>query len=515
MNLENVTAELRPRTDWEAVEFGVRLIRRDAASIYRVWFTITLPMMILALLAIAYGPFPLLVSAIYWWLEPIADGPILRIISRRLFGESAAVRETLRSTLQLAVRNKIFLISPYRLHLARSIAMPITQLEGLRGERRRARAKALNSRILNHGIGVTAAYQHLVLALYLGAIVLVYLLVPSGYQDALGQEWLGLFWEDSSRLSTALSLVVFYAAQSALQPWFVGAGFGLYINCRTELEAWDIEVAFRRMVQRRTANAAAFALFLVFAVPMAALPNSVFAQNQSDSSVPQESSKPAEPLDGYWTEDEVLQALESVMADDALETYRDVEVWRKIDQEQDEPDGDTELPAWLGRALETAVAVVAVMLEFGLWLLVALILLLVFATRRHWMPYVGTGSGRQRQRTRVSVSVGEISADTLPANPAAEVSRLWASGRKRDAVSLLYRSSLYCAVVQHGVRLPPSATESQCVSAVTQRVDSEQSQYFVRVVSTWIQCAYGSREPEDATVQALCSEWSTHYGVVS
>ena len=30
----------------------------------------------------------------------------------------------------------------------------------------------------------------------------------------------------------------------------VAGGFGLYLNRRTELEAWDIEITFRRMARR-------------------------------------------------------------------------------------------------------------------------------------------------------------------------------------------------------------------------------------------------------------------------
>ena len=38
-----------------------------------------------------------------------------------------------------------------------------------------------------------------------------------------------------------------YAAVVAfLEPFYVAAGFGMYLNRRVELEAWDIEQEFRR-----------------------------------------------------------------------------------------------------------------------------------------------------------------------------------------------------------------------------------------------------------------------------
>src|SRR5688500_20026036 len=44
------------------------------------------------------------------------------------------------------------------------------------------------------------------------------------------------------------TLVIF-----ALEPFYVAAGFALYLNRRTLLEGWDIEVALRRIAQRHTA----------------------------------------------------------------------------------------------------------------------------------------------------------------------------------------------------------------------------------------------------------------------
>jgi hypothetical protein len=43
-----------------------------------------------------------------------------------------------------------------------------------------------------------------------------------------------------------ISSVAYAAAVGMLEPFYVAAGFGLYINRRVELEAWDIEQEFRR-----------------------------------------------------------------------------------------------------------------------------------------------------------------------------------------------------------------------------------------------------------------------------
>ena len=511
MNLENVTVEMRPRSEWEATDFGARMIRRDAGAIYKVWFAVTLPLLAIAMAVVFFTPYSAYALLLYWWFEPVADGAILRIISRRLFGEDANVRATLRAVPILAWKNRLFLFTPYRLHFARSVAMPVTQLEGLGGAARRARSKVLNLKIFNYGVGLTAAYEHLVLALYLGIILIGYSLIPAAYVDTLGNTWMDLFWLDSSRVATAAGLLVFYVAQTALQPWFVGAGFGLYINCRTQLEAWDIEVAFRRMVQRRAGTVAAAMVVALFLVPAVALPGTARAQDTDAVETDQ-------PVDedpgfvGFWSDEDVRPAIESVMASDALRTVETIEEWQRIrknEPEENSRDRDTSI---LDAALESLFDFISMMVEFGLWIALAALLLIVFLTRSRWLPYIGFETSTRPAARRIYLAGGELTADQLPDDIIAGVLESWRAGRKREALSLLYRGSVFAAVTEHGVRLPRSATEGACIRAVAAQTDTARSRFFRRIVHVWVRCAYGNQEPSDDAVLPLCSEWSQHFG---
>lgn len=49
----------------------------------------------------------------------------------------------------------------------------------------------------------------------------------------------------SPAISIALALV-YAAAVLAVEPFYVAAGFAMYLNHRVELEAWDVEQEFRR-----------------------------------------------------------------------------------------------------------------------------------------------------------------------------------------------------------------------------------------------------------------------------
>src|SRR5690606_163265 len=107
---------------------------------------------------------------------------------------------------------------------------------------------------------LTVLGMHLEGVFWLGLAGLLYLLLPQqmeldwDWQSMLqgsAAEWLWL--EHLSNLLYALILVFW-------EPIYVACGFTLYLNRRTALEAWDIELVFRRLRQRLTGSAYALAL---------------------------------------------------------------------------------------------------------------------------------------------------------------------------------------------------------------------------------------------------------------
>ncbi len=500
MNLDNVTAELRPRSAWEAADLGARLVRRDAVAIYKVWFAVSLPLLALALAMIYFTPWAGWALFLYWWFEPVLDGPILDIISRRLFGGEANVRQTIRATPRIAWRNKLFWLTPWRLHFARSIAMPLTQLEGLSGQERRKRASVLNNHVLNHGIGVTVVYHHLLMVVFIGVLLGALALIPAEYQGSDAFDTVFYAFEGEGKHAMATQLLLFYLAQTLLEPWFVGAGFGLYINCRTRLEAWDIEVAFRRMVARRQPAATALLALLVVATTGFHAPEASAQDGSVDPG-----------FSGYWSDDEVTPDLEAVFEDDAFETMSTEKRWVERDPSAPEvSDGGNS--AWLRDVLEPIGLFLSFVAEFGLWILVAILVLVLYLKRDLWLPYLFLEPRQTRERQRVILSTGEVTAESLPDDVPGAVRSLWREGRHREALSLLYRASVFALVDRDGVRLPPSATEGACVAAVNAQANESQSEYFRALVNAWVPLAYGARRPADETVELLVNGYRARYG---
>ena len=337
------------------------------------------------------------------------------------------------------------------------------------------------------------------LVVYIGILLSIFLFIPAPYQDLDIVDAAGAFWQSGSRHGEALNLCLFYIAQTLLEPWFVGAGFGLYINCRTRLEAWDIEVAFRRMVARRQPGAAAIVLVAIAAISWA----------------PTEASEPVIENDpgfaGYWLDEDVDPALAVVMADEAFQEYELEERW--VSKQGDEPEAQSREDA---DALEAFFARVGLFLgflaEFGLWVLVGLLLLWIYARRDSWLPYLSIEPRSPGSAPRIVLSTGAVNAVDLPADIPGSARTLWAEGRNREAMSLLYRGSVFALVDRYGVRLPESATEGSCIAAVDAQASPSQSDLFRRIVAAWMQVAYGAQRPSAATFDELASSWPQYYG---
>jgi hypothetical protein len=119
------------------------------------------------------------------------------------------------------------------------------QLEGLKGRAQRDRIRQLTLRHRGVARAMTLAFANAELALCSSALMLRVLLAP----HILGLEggWLAALAAGRPGL---ISSIAYAVAVAFLEPFYVAAGFGLYVNRRVELEAWDIEQEFRRAFAR-------------------------------------------------------------------------------------------------------------------------------------------------------------------------------------------------------------------------------------------------------------------------
>ena len=114
------------------------------------------------------------------------------------------------------------------------------QLEGLKGRALRKRRGVLLRGHQGAGLAMCAAFVHLEMAVAFGLPSLLVLLHPGG-PSLSPFTWMG----GEDLLAQALSTLSYAVTIGLIEPFFVGAGFAMYLNRRVEIEAWDVEQSMR------------------------------------------------------------------------------------------------------------------------------------------------------------------------------------------------------------------------------------------------------------------------------
>lgn len=241
MRLENISLRLRPRATYEATDLGVRLVQRNAGPVYRAWFAIVVPLMLLLLPLQTIAPW--LPAVLIWWLKPLYDRLVLFVLSRSVFGEPTSVADVTAAWRIWCGSGIVGSLTWRRLEFTRAFSLPIYLLERLPGKPRRARAKVLQRNTRSVAVLTQVAYLHIDAAINFSLIALVFLLLPAHANIPM---WSWMIGQEVPLAWTVMTGLVYIAALTLIEPLYVAAGFALYLNRRIELEAWDIEVSLRR-----------------------------------------------------------------------------------------------------------------------------------------------------------------------------------------------------------------------------------------------------------------------------
>jgi hypothetical protein len=232
---------LRPRANFEAADLGVRLCQSSARDVYTCYLFVYVP---LAALAFAcYEIAAWLPVLILWWAKPWLDRTILFALSRAAFGQRTRPNDVWREQRQVWWGQLLRTLTLRRLSMWRSFTQPVYQLEGLRGADLRARVRQIRAGRTRAGTAILSAFSCAETSISLALTSLVGWFAPQGsgiglktlIQAANGTGWLDVV------MSVAYAMTIGF-----VEPFFVAAGFALYLSRRAELEAWDIEQEFRR-----------------------------------------------------------------------------------------------------------------------------------------------------------------------------------------------------------------------------------------------------------------------------
>ncbi len=483
MQIERFAVALRPRSPWESVDLGFRMARVWWRPLFASWFASTLPVA-LALAALLPGH-PWVAMILLWWLKPLFERAPLYVVSRAVFGDPPSWRATLRALPAEWRRGGFYSLTLHRPTRARAFTLPVVQLEGLRW-----RALSRRQQVLRRGVlGIAGVFQATCLLLEVSVVVSLYglaLLFVPGFE--LGVVWDGLGGDLVTRYDW-LHYGFVYLAFSAIGPFYVAGGFGLYINRRMQLEGWDIELVFRRLASRigeepvgdgtrlpRGSGARAAAASLVCALLVGCVLG--LAASPSHAEAPRPAS------DARAVIDEIVET--ETVSEWKLRSFGD--------------GGEARFPG-IGAALAGGLR----------WILLAAALaaLVYFMSKLEFRGRAGR-SAHAAEAIPEHVAGLDIRPESLPDDVVAAARAHWRAGRRREAMSLLYRGALAHLVNRYALRVPESATEGECVARVRTHQEGPLVDDFAALTGSWQRVAYAHEAPPDETFAELCTRWSRH-----
>ncbi len=241
MQIDAIAIRLRQRAPMEAADLGVRLCQVHARAIWRCYLLVAVPFIAICLATFELVPAWLPMSFI-WWGKPWLDRTILFVLARAAFGQSTTPGDLWQAQRHVWWSQLFSTWTWRRLSPWRSFTQAVYQLEGQSFFAARRRVVQLRRRRTGSPFLMTAAYSFAELSLTFGLASLTLWFAPEGLAPDVER-----IFDDG--LETAVTVVVAMAYAVVvlfLEPFYVASGFGMYLNRRAELEAWDIEQEFRR-----------------------------------------------------------------------------------------------------------------------------------------------------------------------------------------------------------------------------------------------------------------------------
>ena len=505
MQLDRLQAELRPRSAWEAMELGTALVRRNAGVVWRAWLLASLPVFVLCN-ALAWALDMLWLAAlVMWWLKPAFDRVPLFVLSRSVFAHPVGVREGAWAAWRLGRGALLRDLTWGRISFRRALVLPVSLLEGATGKTLRERRRVLAGQGGETVVWLTLLCLHFEALLVAAVIALVPLFVPVEFLSESARAVWSLVFEAPPRWAQLLVNLATWGATSLVEPFYVGAGFGLYLNRRTQLEGWDIEIAFRRMRQRLRAGAATLMVALLCVAPLAVRAQDAGPQEKATDAGARSATRTSVFADAAADPRRFQDAVERAYRDPLLHPVRKQTTWvPKVKPRERDPG-----TPWSLRWLDALTGGLAELVLWGLLVLAALWLLWKLP---QWWPGLLSPAPRE---ARAPPPVHESEAphqDALPHDIAAAARRLWSEGKPRAALALLYRASVEAMAKRIDATLPPGATEAQCLRASRRLPDADDRSAFADIVRTWQHAAYAQRLPDADAFERLLARGGQRFG---
>ncbi|MFP1679098.1 DUF4129 domain-containing protein [Alloalcanivorax sp. C16-2] len=507
MDLNRINARLAPRSCWQAVDFGTRLYRRWWRQGALVWLVFTaLPFALLA----GYGAatrslWPMFV---FWWLKPLWERPLLAFYSRALFGDYPSPWTLLRTFRSYGLNGLAAQLTWRRLSPLRGFLTGVWQLEGSKGDKVGGRISVLLRPPSQRAGTLTLTLLTLEHLMTVALIMLAMTLVPWQFNLEFS-----VWFQEQSRLQWAFANLAWYLVLMVTEPLYVATSFALYLNQRTWLEGWDLQLGLTRIGERRRRAGRGGAALLVLLALFSAAPHPAEAQaSQPESRLKRDAAESASTDDATPKQQALdLLASDTFMPFEERETRRLRESLRDDDNEdrswwqdllkklldRDRDNSDRDAPLSIPDAVVEGMG----------YLLLVVVLGVILALILQRLP---GAAGRRRRGPDMPVSVAGLDtrADSLPADLNRALDEELARGDVRAALALLLRDGLITLFQRHPTPLTAGATEQDCLRAYQRLLGDEPVVAWLSdLINAWTRTAWAHRPSDRQQVNALRDRW--------
>ncbi|MFT0211909.1 hypothetical protein VQ643_04740 [Pseudomonas sp. F1_0610] len=480
MKLNKIQLAIRPRQPLEAVDLGINLAQHYRRPLTLIWLGISFPVFLVIMLLFSWSN-PLLGLTIFWLVKPLLGRALLHYLSLAIFAEKPNIKETIKLAPRLMKKEWLACMTWQRLFCNRSFTLPVLQLEQLTGKNQATRLKVLSFQNKTAPNLLTCCLGLIELILLAGFFSLLFQL--AGSADILSNFINNYLGVDNTKVYQGLSIIFYYIIVAFIEPIYIACGFTLYLNQRSNLEAWDIEISFKQLAQRISKTLGCF-LFIVF-MGVTTADNS-FATSSSVEELPVEQPR---MLKQMLTTEDSQQKIKEIKNNPPFKNITTVREYKN--------NGNFSFLSAIPNVF--------------IWLFIALIVIFILWYYRDSIQRFSLKAPSFDQPpkaiTRPQQILGlDMSTDNLPKDIIEQARQLWAQS-PRQALSLLYRGFLLRLLDEHRLPLKSSNTEMEILRLVP---FGNQALYTFskKITNQWIDVAWGHKQPDQQVFNELCARWN-------
>lgn len=522
MQLDKLQLSVHPRTSWQSFDVGCELALAHYFKLFFLYAIISLPVLVIGLLIDEnYG------VLLFWLFKPLYERGLLFVLSREVFSARVTTLQALKAFPSLLRKMWFSTITWRRLSVSRSFNLPVVLLEGLTGEKRKNRLRVLhNSTDNNTGWWTTICFLWEFMLLF-ALIVLIEIFLPSEtMQTNIGDPW---FASEGLQVGLALNFIYFLSV-CIVAPFYVAGGFSAYLNRRVVLEAWDIEISFKKWREQFTANQEQYAktgansvinviaIIMLSCVSLQSPPT--FAQEQD---VPQpkisanedaKSTEQEEKEEYQYTEEQLAQradvegSVKNALSEKPFSGKRIVTRYEfKYGRDRESEPTNTAFIEFLYSIIDF----VAGTIEIIFWVAVAFVFgYLLFRYRKKIVELLSPNQVQQQAELPefVDSAIIQDSLDNVESN----IIKAIENNDYRLALSLLLGASLTTLSSDYGVRIRKSMTENECLASIQQSAPKNFYEFMQSLMRQWVNLAWAHVLPNRETLSTLAESYTFLFG---